>query len=150
MLHEKTPDENGWYWIEDTEGEAYMAYLRAEDDVPQLVLAIPEQATMEAFYERTPGRFVSSGLGDPQFIRPQSWIGPLDCPFGDFAKDIAEFSIDMHAKAAHENKSLVMAVAEVRDRHCSRLIEVGLMTSDDAFAAGAKMFNTAGNKTTGD
>ena len=40
MLHTKTPEKNGWYWIEDDEGETNMSYLETERDDPRQVVDV--------------------------------------------------------------------------------------------------------------
>jgi hypothetical protein len=47
MIHFKTPDESGWYWVrEDNDQEdGCMAYLRVEDADAKVSLFYPEHDT---------------------------------------------------------------------------------------------------------
>jgi len=140
MLHQKTPDTNGWYWLED-DGEWFMGYMRAEEDVPQLVLAIEENATMEQFFEQSPGRFFNQESGT--FMKPTAWIGPLECPGQPFHHEIVEFSMEQHERAIREGKSLVMSVINSQhcDGHMSEIIEAGYMDADKALTTVGRMWN---------
>ena len=51
------------------------------------------------------------------------WIGPIGCPFGDFAENIAEFSIEMHEEAQSDiNKpGEVLVMRHVDTKHIDRV-----------------------------
>ena len=129
MLHEKTPDVNGWYWIE-INGKWGMGYLEAERERP-LVLLVPFCEGDNCFNENDdfklrPHVFEEErGWIDPKPFRPEDnrpaawqperWIGPLPCPAGDSGGSIAEFTFERHMAARAAGKSLVMVHADVCD-----------------------------------
>ena len=146
MLHEKTPDQDGWYWIEDHHsGEWMMAYLRAEDDVAMLCIPTVEHASVEQFYEHSPGRFHDPD-SDTTF-RPTRWIGPLGCPGGPFDNEIAEFTAEQHERAAREAKALVMVVVNNQhaEDHMGQVTEFGFMSPDEALSRTAAIWRKGAN-----
>jgi len=137
------PDDSGWYWI-DSGGEWHMVYLWAEQDEPELALADPEHATMKRYYPRSPAEWRSNGHKDDILV--QRWIGPLECPGGDFPCEIAEWSTESHDNARTAGKALVMVAVDLthcpEDRTGWRTITTGIMDHDEAMAAAGRVFET--------
>jgi len=95
MQRTKTPDEQGWYWIEDACGGWSMGCLLLNHDEPLLLLAdeAPRPPAELTHYTERDGVWCDmSEYNDlrPEAIRPVRWIGPLGCPGGDFHENIAE------------------------------------------------------------
>ena len=118
MLHTKTPDTDGWYWIsteerqiDESESEVghWMAYLDVETgDIGQrakLFIAEPETDHCGTFFEMEPGVFQDKHF-TYQLIEPKYWIGPLSCPFGPFGDSIIEPELELHL-IAEKDKSVI-------------------------------------------
>jgi hypothetical protein len=120
MLHTKTPDADGWYWIsteerqiDETESEVghWMAYLDVEtgDLVKRAKLFVtePESASSRMFFEASPGVFRDEDVTDLA-IKPKYWIGPLSCPFGPFGDSIIEPELEHHLLAENKKRNIVI------------------------------------------
>ncbi len=136
MLHTKTPDETGWYWIEDGDGQWLMANLDCDDDEPRLLAAFPAGRSWLTLAALAVGAV-------------RRWIGPLSQPAGDFGSTITEFTIEQHEEAAAEGKALVMAVADFT--HCREeaghggtVVVTGKMDAEKAMQTTAAIFKNNG------
>lgn len=139
MQHTKTPDEQGWYWIEDACGGWSMGYLLLSCEDPVLLLsdAIPDPPGELAYYTLRDGQWGDmNDYGElrPEAIRPIRWIGPLGCPGGDFHDNIAEFDAPRHDEAKAAGKAMVMLAVDFSycDGHHYRVIDTGIVSREEA------------------
>ena len=106
MLYKKTPSDTGWYWL-DCDGTYYMAYLAAEEyDEPRLLVVDVDGDCMKWFKEYPDAVGHWSGISEPFDIMIDHWIGPLSCPYGDFADSIVEPELELH-QIAEEDKTCI-------------------------------------------
>jgi len=157
MRHTKTPDDSGWYWILDYDGEASMVHLQHEyaagDDTvlthmeltESLAVAFDRYVEVEGGWH--PVLMFEGKLEKNQVYGvwrgPKFWMGPLQCPFDEFSRYTAEFPADMHEEAAEKEEALVMVCVDLT--HCQAsggvITNLGFMPADAAMDAGAKAFN---------
>jgi len=151
MLHGKTPDQSGWYWVEDDFRAAHMVRLEAEhvaDDRTRMLLAMPDRMSAVAMFEITTGKWALEHVTTPTFIT-RRWIGPIGCPFGEFGENIAEFSIDLHeeAQSGINKDGEVLAMRHVDMKHASKaggtITSVGRLLRDANIEKWLAVFETA-------
>jgi hypothetical protein len=152
MMHTKTPDEQGWYWIEDACGGWSIGCLLTNRD--DLVLLLADE-TPDVPCELTPYTLQADGrwydVGEegysPEPIQPVRWFGPLHCPGGDFHEHVVECDAPTHNDAKAQGKVMVMLVKDYKycGEHSYRTIESGLMAQDDADKV--KVFDHTGERT---
>ena len=146
MLHEKTPDEDGWYWIHEFGQHGsdmwYMAYLTAENYSRPMLCVIDADGTyfgVEHYKADKDGEFRPE-----RSCTIKHWIGPLSCPGGELGQEIAEFTLERHQEANRSGKSMVMVHADVRKRKGApgcRITQTGLLDGDEAYRVGSLVFN---------
>jgi len=147
MLHEKTPDQDGWYWVHqfDRHGSDlwFMAYLKVEglDDGVRAYLKLIDVDDEGDYFGVENLRLDVAGQSDYGQIK--HWIGPLSCPAGPFGGEIAEFTFERHQEAKAAGKALVMIHADVTD--CDgvpgcRLTTTGLTSGQEAYDRTANFF----------
>lgn len=141
MQHVKTPDEQGWYWVEN-DGEWSMVYLDTSRDELRLLVADTDHHDLIECHEADDG-WTADGLWVESYSR---WIGPLECPGGPFHSAIHEFDAEQHDAAKADGKVLVALVVDFTyaDSPQGQLIASGQMTVDEAWDAIKKTFPKSG------
>ena len=139
MRYKRTPDENGWYWIEDEYGEWWMAYLDAESD-PQRLTMVDSVVGMFTCWSPVSTATGTIGKRTVKGDAPIQWIGPIRCPGGVLGADQAYFSAEDYDKAEATGQSLVMVYVDTAGIPHRTGATVGLVPPDEAWKAMDRAF----------
>ena len=118
-----TPDEDGWYWCEDKNGDWMLTFV---DMLQERAWLIDETSLMEDWI----------GLEDVDGYGIVRWFGPLVCPGGDFGGPTVILDAQRHNEAAKEGKAIVLTHVDFKhcpdEKHHSRVTVTALMDREKA------------------
>ena len=139
MRHKKTPDENGWYWIEDECGEWWMAHLDAESDPQRLTLVDPADGAVHLLESHADGNWNDRQMNVTSDA-PTQWIGPIGCPGGRLGDNGVYFSAEFYDKTEAEGRSLVMVYVDHGDTLNCASATIGLVSHDESWDLMSRVF----------
>ena len=153
MFQQKTPTDEGWYFIRCEDDGDFMVYLHTEPEPRQLDVFFNDyrrEFRVASYTENEDGTWEPRddslspwGIWDGPWAGPDCWIGPLPSPFEFAGNQIAQFSEDMHRQAREKKMAAVMVHIDYDG--CShgglRQTMVGLLPEEEANTVTAKVFD---------
>jgi hypothetical protein len=138
----KTPNETGWYWVQedDSAGSWSMAFLDCDGDDPVLYLidqaqvgrGRPKVWAMESVEER---EYWQADDGTSEATIRQ-WHGPIECPGGDFGSQTVLFAAEDHERARASGGVLGLRCMDFRycrdEKSSARITVVGVYSREEA------------------